>query len=184
MEYDDIKARGLSSMVEVHVQTLVVSTAPAPCVLVLQPLLEKPTETDDHVSSRIIPIWVGVTEATQLGVALENAKFARPMTHDLMLDALTNLDTRVDHVLISDVRGSMFFARLVLRHHDRLIELDARPSDAISLALRQNAPLYVEDSVLDRASYPFVYRKRADRTTEFEEFKSFVQTLEPEDFEQ
>ena len=129
-------------------------------------------------------IWVGVTEATQLGVALENAKFARPMTHDLMLDALTNLDTRVDHVLISDVRGSMFFARLVLRHHDRLIELDARPSDAISLALRQNAPLYVEDSVLDRASYPFVYRKRADRTTEFEEFKSFVQTLEPEDFEQ
>lgn len=171
-------------MVEVNVQTLVVSTTPAPCVLVLQPLLEEPTETDDHVSSRILPIWVGVAEATQLGVALEKAKFARPMTHDLMLDALTNLDATIDHVLISDVRGSMFYARLYLRQHDRLIDLDARPSDAISLALRQNAPIYVEESVLDRASYPFVYRKRADRSTELEAFKSFVQTLEPEDFEQ
>ena len=171
-------------MVEVNVQTLVVSTAPAPCVLVLQPLLEEPTETDDHVSSRILPIWVGVAEATQLGMALEKAKFARPMPHDLMLDALTNLDATIDHVLISDVRGSMFYARLYLRHHDRLVDLDARPSDAISLALRQNAPIYVEESVLDRASYPFVYRKRADRATELEAFKSFVQTLEPEDFEQ
>lgn len=171
-------------MVEVNVQTLVVSTAPAPCVLVLQPLLEEPTETDDHVSSRILPIWVGVAEATQLGVALEKAKFARPMTHDLMLDALTNLDATIDHVLISDVCGSMFYARLYLRQHDRLVDLDARPSDAISLALRQNAPIYVEESVLDRASYPFVYRKRADRSTELEAFKSFVQTLEPEDFEQ
>lgn len=171
-------------MVEVNVQTLVVSTAPAPCVLVLQPLLEEPTETDDHVSSRILPIWVGVAEATQLGVVLEKAKFARPMTHDLMLDALTNLDATIDHVLISDVRGSMFYARLYLRQHDRLVDLDARPSDAISLALRQNAPIYVEESVLDRASYPFVYRKRADRSTELEAFKSFVQTLEPEDFEQ
>lgn len=171
-------------MVEVHVQTLVVSTAPAPCVLVLQPLLEKPTETEDHVSSRIIPIWVGVAEATQLGVALENAKFARPMTHDLMLDALTNLDACVDHVLISDVRGSMFYARLILRQHDRLIDLDARPSDAIALALRQNAPLYIEESVLDRASFPFVYRKREDQKKEMEAFKTFVQTLEPEDFEE
>ena len=137
MGYDGIKARGLSSMVEVHVQTLVVSTAPAPCVLVLQPLLEKPTETDDHVSSRIIPIWVGVAEATQLGVALENAKFARPMTHDLMLDALTNLDTRVDHVLISDVRGSMFFARLILRHHDRLIARMPRFTSKIRCLIAQ-----------------------------------------------
>ena len=72
-----------------------------------------------------------MNEATQMGIALEKARFSRPMTHDLFLDALTNLDAQIDHVVINDVQGATFFARLTLRQHDRLIDLDARPSDAL-----------------------------------------------------
>lgn len=170
-------------MIEVQVQTLIVSSAPTPCVLVLRPVDdEAAAETDDHVSTRIIPIWVGVNEATQLGVALEKAKFARPTTHDLMLDAVTSLGATVDHVLINDARGQTFFAKLTLDRFGEMIELDARPSDAIALAIRQEAPVYVTEEVLDRASFPFVFRKKASVEQELEEFKGFLETLEPEDF--
>lgn len=88
-------------MIPVTVQTLIVSAAPSPSIIVLQPVEEIVQEG----KSRIIPIWVGVNEATQMGIALEKARFSRPMTHDLFLDALTNLDAQIDHVVINDVQG-------------------------------------------------------------------------------
>lgn len=167
-------------MVPVNVKTLIVVSAPAPSILVLQPV-EEPIQPGKY---RIVPIWVGANEAAQLGVALEKARFARPMTHDLFLDALTNLDARVDHVVISGVKGAMFFARLTLKQHDRLVDLDARPSDAIALAIRQQAPLYIDEEVLERASFPYVFKNEPDATEEIEEFRSFLAELVPEDFEE
>ena len=169
-------------MKPVNVQTLIVSAAPAPSILVLQPI-EEPSQPGKY---RIVPIWVGMSEATQMGIALEYARFSRPMTHDLFLDALTNLDARIDHVVINDVKGSTFFARLTLRQHDRLIDLDARPSDALALAVRQKAPLYIEESVLERASFPYVLnRKGGDLIDEREltEFRTFLEKIAPDDFE-
>ena len=125
-------------MISVRIQTLIVSNAPSLSVLVLQP----EDEINSNINSRVVPIWIGIPEAAQLGLAIEQARLPRPMTHDLFLDALTNLDSYVDHILINDVKGSTFFAKRVLRQHNRLIELDARPSDAITLAVRQGAPLY------------------------------------------
>ncbi|HIW75888.1 MULTISPECIES: bifunctional nuclease family protein [Gordonibacter] len=167
-------------MVPVKVKTLIVVSAPAPSILVLQPV-EEPIQPGKY---RIVPIWVGANEAAQLGVALEKARFARPMTHDLFLDALTNLDARVDHVVISGVKGAMFFARLTLKQHERLVDLDARPSDAIALAIRQQAPLYIDEEVLERASFPYVFKNESDATEEIEEFRSFLAELAPEDFEE
>lgn len=170
-------------MIPVNVQTLIVSIAPAPSIIVLQPI----ESTGTAGKSRIVPIWVGVNEATQMGIALEQARFSRPMTHDLFLDALTNLDARVDHVVINDVKGSTFFARLALRQHDRLIDLDARPSDALALAIRQRVPVYIEESVLERASFPYVLKQPPDDSEamkqELEEFKNFLEEIAPEDFE-
>lgn len=168
-------------MVPVNIQTLIVSAAPAPSIIVLQPV----EEALQDGKYRIVPIWVGVNEATQMGIALEKARFSRPMTHDLFLDALTNLDARVDHVVISDVKGSTFFARLALRQHDRLIDLDARPSDALALAIRQKAPVYIEEDVLERASFPYVIKGTAPVNAEEElgEFRQFLEGLAPEDFE-
>ncbi|MCL1797211.1 MAG: bifunctional nuclease family protein [Eggerthellaceae bacterium] len=166
-------------MVPVRIQTLIVATAPAPSIVVLQPI----DETPQGDMFRIVPIWIGVNEATQMGIALEKARFARPMTHDLFLDALTNLDARIEHVLIHDVDDSTFFAKLILRQHDRTVELDARPSDALALALRQEAPIFIDEGVLDRASFPYVIKKHLSPETELAEFRSFVESLAPEDFE-
>ena len=169
-------------MVPITVQTLIMSSAPSPSIIVL-----KPTE-DLHQEgkSRIVPIWIGAAEATQVGAALERTKFLRPMTHDLFLDALTNLDASIDHVLISNVKGSTFFARLALRQGARLIDLDARPSDAIALAVRQGAPLYIDEGVLERASFPCIVKEPFDDPSskqELEEFHRFLEHVSPEDFD-
>ena len=145
-------------MVPVRIKTLIVTAAPSPSIIVLQP-----EEEAQHDKSRIVPIWIGSTEAAQMGVALERARFTRPMTHDLFLDALTNLDARIDHVVISDMKGPTFFAKLVVRQGPRLVSLDSRPSDALSLAVRQEAPIYMEEHVLERASFPYLFRKATRR---------------------
>lgn len=164
-------------MVPLKVLTLVVAGPTQPSVLVLQPIEETPAG-----KSRIIPIWVGPPEAAQIGMALEQVKLDRPMTHDLFLDAMTNLDARVDSVVIYHAKGQVFFSHLVLNQGGRLIALDARPSDAISLALRQGAPLYIEEDVLDSSSFPFLFRGEQQTEAELAEFKTFLDHISPEDF--
>ena len=159
-------------MVPLKVLTLVVAGQNQPSVLVLQPVEETPAG-----KARIVP-----TEAAQIGMALEHVKFARPMTHDLMLDALTNLDARVDSMVIYGSKGQMFFAHLVLSQGGRLITLDARPSDAIALALRQDAPLHIEETVLDASSFPFLFKGEKQTEEELAAFKTFLDPISPEDF--
>ena len=166
-------------MVRCYIQTLIISQAVSPSVLVLRPYSDEPVQD----TCRVLPIWIGLTEATQMGLAIENIRLPRPVTHDVFLDALTNLDARVDHVVINDVKGAMFFARLTLKQHDRLIDLDARPSDAIALALRQQAPIFIEEDVLERASFPYVFKNAPDAEDELADFRTFLEELAPEDFE-
>lgn len=165
-------------MVELKVLTLIVTGMGSPSFLVLQPLEEPVSEG----KSRVVPICVGPNEALALGTVLENAKFTRPMTHDLMLDALTNLDARVDHVLINDMKDGTFFARLCLSQHGRLIDLDARPSDAIALALRQGCSVFIDEDVLERASFPYLFNRPYDEEAIVEDFKTFLDGVSPDDF--
>lgn len=169
-------------MIPLRVLTLIVAGPSQPAVLVLEPVEEMPIG-----KSRIVPVWIGSTEAAQVGVALEHVRLPRPMTHDLFLDALTNLDARVDHVLISDVKKQTFFAKLVLRQGERLIELDARPTDALSLCIRQDAPFCIEETVLEKASFPYVFKNRQEeervKEAELQEFRSFLDDIAPEDFD-
>lgn len=167
-------------MLELKVLTLIMATPPSPCVLILQPAEDFQQEL---TASRILPIWVGPTEAAGLGVALEHVKFPRPMTHDLFLDSLTSLDAMIDSVIIYDVKGSVFYAKLVLKQHGRLIELDARPSDAIALSLRENAPVYIESRVMDHSSFPYLFSDQNKlNEEELSNFHSFLSTISPEDF--
>ena len=166
-------------MIPIKIQTLIVSNTPAPSIIVLQPV----EETDSSGNIRIVPIWIGTNEATLMGIALEKARFARPMTHDLFLDALTNLDAQVDHVVIHEVKGSVFYSKLVLSQHGRVIELDARPSDALALAVRQEAPIYMTEDVLEKASFPYVFKNKALDENDLQEFKEFIADITPEDFE-
>ena len=164
-------------MVPLKVFTLVVAGPNQPSVLVLQPVEEAP-----EGKARIVPIWIGPTEAAQIGMALEHVKLARPMTHDLMLDALTNLDACIDSMVIYGSKGQMFFANLILSQGGRLITLDARPSDAIALAIRQDAPLYIEEEVLDASSFPFLFKRNQQSEEELAEFKTVLDHISPEDF--
>ena len=164
-------------MIPLHVLTLIVSTPQQPSILVLQPVEDSPKG-----KSRVIPIWIGAFEASQLGMALENVRLPRPTTHDLFLDTLTNLDTRIDHVLIYDAQGSTYFAKLVLRQGGRLIELDARPSDALALAIRQQAPFFITEDVLGRASYPYIFKTETSEEEQLDEFREFLDQLTPDDF--
>ncbi len=167
-------------MVRCYIQTLIISQAVSPSVLVLRPYSETPVQD----TCKVLPIWIGLTEATQMGLAIEKIRLPRPVTHDVFLDALTNLNTYVDHILITGVKNDTFFVRLYLRHHGDLIDLDARPSDAINLAIRQNAPIYVEESVLDAQSFPYIIKKNhVIDENDIEQFHTFIKTIEPEDFE-
>lgn len=165
-------------MVPVSVLTLIMSPVPSPSILVLQPTADVGT----NKNSRVVPIWVGVSEATMLGIALEKARFKRPMTHDLFLDALTSLDAFVDHVTIYDVQGPTFYAELALKARGKLLSLDARPSDAIALALREEAPLYMDESVLERTSFPYLFNEDTDDSDRvMADFHDFIEQLTPDD---
>lgn len=165
-------------MVPLRVLTLIVTGHNQPSVFVLEPVEDAASDV-----SRVLPIWIGAAEAAQLGVAIEHAKMPRPLTHDLFLDAITNLDARIDHVLIDGVKGQTFFAKLMLRAGTRLITLDARPTDAFALAIRQQAPLYIDEDVLEQASFPYLFKHPRDDEAELQEFRTFVDGLSPEDFD-
>lgn len=165
-------------MVELKVLTLIMMDPGNPSFLVMEPL-EAPVSEG---KSRVVPICVGPHEAMTLGMALEGARFSRPMTHDLMLDAFANLDARVDHVYIHDVKNGTFYAKLVLSQYDRLIEIDARPSDAIALAVREEAPIQIEQKVLESASFPYLFKEPYDEERIVDEFKTFLDGISPEDF--
>ena len=157
--------------------TLIVLNSMQPAALVMEPI-----EEHQRTKSRIVPGWVGPAEAMQLGMAVEHMRTPRPLTHDLMLDALTNLDARIDHAVINDVKGTTFFAKLYLKQGDRMIELDARPSDAIALAIREDAPIYIDEKTLDKGSDPYIIREDASES-EIGEFHSFLENISPEDFQ-
>lgn len=166
-------------MVLIKVQTLILSSAPTPSVIILQPVEHCAYEG----KSRIIPIWMGFNEATQISTALEKKHFSRPMTHGLFLDTLTNLDAYIEHVIINSVKGLTFYSQIILRQHNRLITLDARPSDSLSLAIRQTSPIYITDTVLEKASFPSITRNSSfyyDQT--IEAFHRFIKSINPSDF--
>lgn len=124
--------------------------------LMLDPVSNSPIVVlKDEEEKFFLPIWVGIFEANAIALQLENVSTPRPMTHDLLRTTIAQLDARVTRIVINDLRDSTFFAqiRVIVSRSgaDRTLEIDARPSDAIALALRTEAPIYVAQSVLDQA---------------------------------
>src|SRR5438445_9652018 len=120
--------------------------------LMLDPVSNSPIVVlKDEEEKFFLPIWVGIFEANAIALQLENVTTPRPMTHDLLRNMISELDARVTRVVINDLRDSTFFAQIRLITGDKTLELDARPSDAIALALRTEAPIFVAQTVLDQA---------------------------------
>jgi uncharacterized protein len=106
----------------------------------------------DTNSDRYLPIWIGPFEADAINIELQEMPPQRPLTHDLLKSLIRELGGRVVHVLISDLRNAIYYARIVIELGGRTIEVDSRPSDAIALAVRVKSPIFVAESVMDEAS--------------------------------
>ena len=127
---------------------------------------------------RYLPIWIGAVEATAIAFALQGIETPRPMTHDLMRDILAQTDVAVDRVLISELVDQTFFATITMGLDGRSVEVSSRPSDAIALAVRINAPIFAAEDVLDQAGIEL----RDEEESEVEKFREFLDQVSPEDF--
>jgi bifunctional DNase/RNase len=120
--------------------------------IAVDPMTEMPILIlKDLEASKVLPIWIGLLEAGAIASELEHIKLARPMSHDLMKRLVDELSVQVLQVEITDLRENTYYASVVLKHGTRVFELDARPSDAIALALRAGCPVLVEESVIEKA---------------------------------
>lgn len=146
--------------------------------LMLDPVSNSPIVVlKDDDEKFFLPIWVGIFEANAIALQLENVTTPRPMTHDLLRNMISELDAHVTRVVIHDLRDSTFFAQIRLNAGGgRTLEVDARPSDAIALALRTEAPIYVAQSVLDQAQ-----TITPDAEDQDEKMKKWFENLGPDD---
>ncbi len=120
--------------------------------LILDPVTNDPIIIlRDQDGQRVLPIWVGAAEANAIGLQIENVVPQRPLTHDLLRDVINALDGAVDKVVVCDLKDNTFYALVHLVVRGEPVTIDARPSDAIALALRARAPIFVEESVIERA---------------------------------
>lgn len=131
----------------------------------------------DIQSQLFLPIWIGVFEANAIALRLEGIEPPRPMTHDLLRAAFEQLGGTVEKIVISDLRESTFFAIIHVRNQERSLAIDARPSDAIALALRTQSPIFVLRSVLDKAQAVDL----ATDATDEEKLKKWLEEISPED---
>jgi hypothetical protein len=118
--------------------------------LTIDPITNMPVVVlREQEGQRVLPIWVGVFEANAIALQIENVQTPRPMTHDLLKNVLDDLNAQVARIVVCELKESTFYATIYLRMGDRLTAVDARPSDAIALALRTGAKIFVEQSVIE-----------------------------------
>ncbi len=133
--------------------------------------------------NRVLPIFIGPPEATAIALALDGVETPRPMTHDLIKTLLDNLGASVDKIVVSDLVDSTFYAVLHLTAGGSALEISSRPSDAIALAVRVDAPIYAEEAVLDQAGQHQIDADQSeDSEAVVDEFRQFLDSVNPDDF--
>ena len=137
----------------------------------------------DLEEKKAIPIWIGIFEASAIATEIEKITFSRPMTHDLLNEIVKLLNTEVVRVEIHDLRNNTFFANIHLLRDGKMIVVDARPSDAIAVALRAGAPIFVDEKVIEKSRNVDFGTKMTDLDRlKKEKLAEFLENLSPEDF--
>lgn len=158
-------------MIEMRVMGIALDTRTGSPIVVLH----------DKENRKALPIWIGSAEASAIIRKIENLKVARPMTHDLIIEIIEKTGYELDRVEIADVEKETYFATLILKNKEgEEIAIDSRPSDAIAVAIRIDAPIFVSPVVLSSGS---VSTDSAKDEEEEKEFKDFIQSVKPSDFE-
>jgi bifunctional DNase/RNase len=131
----------------------------------------------DKDGDRVLPIWVGIFEANAIALQIENVTTARPMTHDLLRNVIQDLQASVERIVVSDVQDNTYYAMIYLARNGETLAIDARPSDAIALALRARAPIFVEERVVEHARTVDFSADKPDS----ERLQKWLQNLDPDD---
>src|SRR4051812_35453498 len=131
----------------------------------------------DKDGTRTLPIWVGMFEANAIALQIENISTPRPMTHDLLRNVIQDLEATVEKIVVCDLQDGTFYALIYLRVQGELRAIDARPSDAIALALRTRAPIFVEEAVIDNAKTVDVATDKSDA----DRLQKYLESLDPDD---
>ena len=175
-------------MVKVEIDSIRVSLMSQDRVVVLK----------DASSDRYLPIWIGPFEAEAIRVELQGVEVTRPLTHDLLKSVITNLGGELQQIVINDLRNDTYFAQLEVAQNGRQVEIDSRPSDAIALAVRLKVPIFVDDTVMERAAITPEEEIAPDSETEdspkdlpagevkpenLGAFKDFLESLDLDDLE-
>ena len=134
----------------------------------------------DLDNRKALPIWIGSAEASAIIRKIEKLSVARPMTHDLIISIIDKTGYKLDRIEINDVEKETYYATLFLTNGENEIEIDSRPSDAIAVAMRAEAPIFVTANVFKNGS---ISTDSARDEEEAEEFKDFIQSVKPSDFE-
>jgi len=153
----------------------------------------------EEAVKRYLPIWIGPAEADAIAVKLQSVTVPRPLTHDLLSSVIDTLGATIDSIVVSDLKNDTFYAKIILNVDGGKIEVDSRPSDALALAVRVDAPIYAEEAVLDKAAIQLdketgkpIPTERGEaggkRVSEEEmrrlsAFRDFIDTLDWEDFD-
>ena len=147
--------------------------------IALDPITNMPIIILKDVDERkALPIWVGIFEANAIALELEKVTTPRPMTHDLLKSVLDGLGVTVRQVIVNDLKDNTFFAVIELNSNGSVINIDSRPSDAIALALRVNAPIFVAENVVAQAKSVEI----SEEKEETDKWKEWLENLKPEDF--
>ncbi len=175
-------------MVELTIESIRVSLMNYPRVVILK----------DKGSERYLPIWIGPAEADAIAVRLQEVSVARPLTHDLLRSIIDALGAQVSSVVVNDLANDTFYARIILDVEGKSMEIDSRPSDAIALAVRVKAPIYAEDSVLEKAGVLLdkegdtippvsltepVSKVAPEELEKMSAFRDFIESLDLDDFD-
>lgn len=163
-------------MLQVRIAGLTLDATTEQPVLLLAPVTDG---AEPHAGGKALPIWIGNAEATAILLSIQDIEAPRPMTHDLLKNALESVGFTITRIEITRLEGGTFYAALIVRGEDREVALDARPSDSVALALRFGCPMYVAEAVFDEAA---VEVTEVDEEEEVEAFRSFLEDLDPSDF--
>ena len=147
--------------------------------------IELPTNTPilllrEHDGDRYLPIWINTPEATAIALAHDGIRPERPLTHDLLTSLIDELGARVSEVVVTELRGGTFFADIRLMVGDNLHTISSRPSDAVAIAVRTDAPVFASRELLDEAGVHIQDQQDED---EIAKFREFLDGIDPEDFE-
>jgi len=147
--------------------------------IALDPLTNMPIIIlKDQDDKRALPIWVGIFEANAIALELEKISTPRPMTHDLIKNILDGLGANVQQIVVNELKDNTFFAVIEISVNGNVVNIDSRPSDAIALALRVNAPIFVTEKVVTKAKSIEV----SEEKEESDRWREWLENLKPEDF--